>query len=68
LEKNVDYKYRRNNPNVLCCLDNLASPFWKGVLWSMQTSQMGIMWKIVNGQKGRFWKTISLGIHGMGKF
>jgi hypothetical protein len=32
----IDYKYRTENPNVLCCSFVGSSPFWKGVIWAMQ--------------------------------
>jgi hypothetical protein len=32
------------NPNLLCCNSSNCSPFWKGVLWSAQSSKMGYKW------------------------
>jgi hypothetical protein len=52
----VDYKYRTENPNVLCCPKLGTSPFWKGVIWAMQAAKVGIRWKIGNGEKIRFWE------------
>lgn len=46
----------KDSPNVLCCIDTKASPFWKAVLWALQAAQMGIMWKIGNGELVRFWE------------
>lgn len=44
-KKIVDYKYN-NNPNIFCCPEIGASPFWKGVLWTCKAAKMGVRWKI----------------------
>ena len=54
--KIVDFKYRAENPNVLCCSYVGTSPFWKGVLWAMQAAKRGIHWKLGDGSKVRFWE------------
>lgn len=57
----VDFKYKTDDPNVLCCPTVGASPFWKGVLWAVQAAHMGIRWVIGDGRKVRFWEDIWLG-------
>jgi len=57
----LDSKYRTKNPNILCCPDVGASPFWKGVLWAAQAAHMGVKWIVGNGRKIRFWEDIWLG-------
>jgi hypothetical protein len=54
--KIVDFKYRTENPNVLCCSSVGTSPFWKGVIWAMQAAKIGIHWKLGDGAKVRFWE------------
>jgi hypothetical protein len=41
--KIIDYKYKTDNPNILCCNDISVSPFWKGVMWALQAARMGII-------------------------
>jgi len=46
----VDFKYKTEKPNVLCCSTLGTSPFWKGVVWAMQAARMGIhigIWEMV---------------------
>ena len=50
----VDFKYKTKNPNIFCCSEEGASPFWKGVIWAMQAAHMGIRWVVGNGEKVRF--------------
>jgi hypothetical protein len=57
----LDSKYRTKNPNILCCSDVGASPFWKGVLWLAQAAHMDVKWIVGNGRKVRFWEDIWLG-------
>ena len=57
----VDFKYKTEDPNMLCCPTVGVSPFWKGVLWVVQAARMGIKWVIGNGRKVRFWEDIWLG-------
>ena len=57
----MDFKYRTENPNVLCWPSVEASPFWKGVVWAMQATRLGIKWKLGNGEKVRFWEDHWLG-------
>ena len=52
----VDYKYKTNSPNLFCCPDKGASPFWKGVLWARQAAQMGYAWNVGDGSRIRFWE------------
>jgi len=52
----LDSKYRTKNPNILCCPDVGASPFWKGVLWAAQAAHMGVKWIVGNGRKEDFGK------------
>jgi hypothetical protein len=52
----VDFKYKTKKPNIFCCPDVGASPFWKGILWAMQAAHMGIRWVVGNGEKVRFWE------------
>jgi hypothetical protein len=55
--KILDHKYRTHNPNICCCTDNQASPFWKGVVWALQAAHLGIRWQVGNGKKKiRFWE------------
>ena len=54
-KKIVDYKYN-NNPNILCCPEIGASPFWKGVLWTCKAAKMGVRWKIGDERSVRFWE------------
>jgi len=57
----VDYKYKTEKPNLLCCPDLNVSPFWRGVLWAIKAAKMGIRWTIGNGHKIRFWEDIWFG-------
>jgi len=57
----VDYKYKTEKPNLLCCPDSNASPFWRGVLWAIRAAKMGIRWTVGNGHKIRFWEDIWFG-------
>ena len=41
--KIIDHKYRTNNPNIRCCVDDQAPPFWKGVAWALQAAHLGIV-------------------------
>lgn len=52
----VDHKYRTDKPNLLCCPELGASPFWKGVLWAAKAAQMGYQWEIGDGRTVRFWE------------
>jgi hypothetical protein len=36
----IVYKYKME-PNIFCCVDRNASPFWKGVLWAARAAKMG---------------------------
>jgi hypothetical protein len=56
----IDFKYNTNNPNVLCCRDNGASNFWKGVRWAAKAARMGYRWKVGNWVKIRFWEDLWL--------
>jgi hypothetical protein len=53
----MDCKYNTASPNILCCLQNSGSPFWKGVMWAIQTAKIGYTWKVGNGKKFDFGKT-----------
>jgi hypothetical protein len=57
----VDFKYRNDKPNMLCCPNVGTSPFWKGVLWATQAARLGIRWVVGNGKKVRFWEDCWLG-------
>jgi mannosylglycoprotein endo-beta-mannosidase len=57
----IDYKYKTEYPNMLCCPMVGVSPFWKGVLSAVQAARMGVKWVVGNGRKIRFWKDIWLG-------
>lgn len=59
--KIIDHNYRTDNPNICCCLDSQASPFWKGVVRALQAAQMGIMWHVGDGKNIRFWEDHWLG-------
>jgi len=50
--------FKTKKPNIFCCLEVGASPFWRGVLWAIKAAKMGIRWTIGNGHKIRFWKDI----------
>lgn len=52
----IDYKYKNNNPNILCCNDTAVSPFWKGIMWALKAAKMAIKWLVGNGEKIRFWE------------
>lgn len=54
-KKIIDYMYN-NNPNIFCCPEIGASPFWKGVLWACKAAQTGVRWKIGDGKSVRFWE------------
>jgi hypothetical protein len=54
----IDYKYKIENPNILCCKDVGASNFWKGVLWSANVAKMGYRWKVGDGKRVRFWEDV----------
>jgi hypothetical protein len=57
----VDYKYGTRHPNIFCCPDVGASPFWKRVLWAAQAAHLGIKWVVGNGEKVRFWEVQWIG-------
>jgi hypothetical protein len=44
----IDSKYQTRSPNIFCCRDRNASPFWKGVMWIAQAAKMGYRWNIGN--------------------
>jgi len=52
----IDHKYDTTEPNVFCCPEKGASPFWKGVLWASKAAKLGVSWKVGNGKTIRFWK------------
>ena len=54
--KIVDFKYKTCEPNIFCCPELEASPFWKGVLWACKAAKMGYSWKIGDGRTVRFWE------------
>jgi hypothetical protein len=54
--KIVDYKYETRRPNIFCCPEIGASPFWKWVLWAAQAAHMRVKWVVGNGEKVRFWE------------
>ena len=54
-KKIVSYKYN-SSPNIFCCPEISASPFWKGVLWAYKAAQVGIKWKIGDGKTVKFWE------------
>ena len=41
-KKIIDFKYNCKNPNIFCCPELNASPFWKGVLWACKAAHMGV--------------------------
>ena len=56
LKKIVDYKYN-NDPNIFCCPEIGASPFWTGVLLACKAAKMGVRWKIGDVNRPvRFWE------------
>ena len=57
----MDFEYKTEKPNVLCCSTLGTSPFWKGVVWAMQAARMGIHWNLGNGKKVRLWEDQWLG-------
>jgi hypothetical protein len=57
----VDFKYHLDSPNLFCCENSQASPFWKGVLWAAKAAKMGYRWKIGNGKRVRFWEDLWFG-------
>ena len=59
-KKIVDKKYKLSNPNLFCCPDTGASPFWNGVLEAKQADQMGYMWCMGNGKLVGFGRTNGL--------
>jgi hypothetical protein len=59
--KIIDHKYKTNKPNILCSDNTVVSPFWKGVMWSLQAAKMGMKWLVGNGRKIRFWEHIWFG-------
>jgi len=52
----IKLKYRTDNPNMFCCSDRNASPFWKGVQWAAQAAALGYQWVVGDGKKVRFWE------------
>ena len=52
----VEFKYKTEQPNLLCCPDLGASPFGKGVLLAANTACFGFQWKVGNGRRIRFWE------------
>ena len=54
-KKIVSYKYN-SSPNIFCCPEISASPFWKGVLWAYKAAQVGIRWKIGDDKTVKFWE------------
>jgi len=52
----IDHKYDTTEPNVFCCPEKGASPFWKGVLWASKAAKLGVSWKVGNGKTIRFWE------------
>jgi hypothetical protein len=52
----IDFKYKTCSPNVLCCHDRSASPFWKGFMWAAQAAKMEYRWQVGNGKSVRFWE------------
>ena len=52
----IKSKYRTENPNVLCCLERNASPFWKGVQGAAQAAALGYQWLVGDGRRVRFWE------------
>lgn len=44
------------DPNIFCCSDIGASPFWKGVLWASKAAKLGVTWKVGDGKSIRFWE------------
>jgi hypothetical protein len=57
----VNFKYHPDSPNLFCCEDSQASPFWKGMLWAAKATKMGYRWKIGNGKRVRFWEDLWFG-------
>ena len=50
--KIVDHKYKTNRPNVLCCADNMTSPFGKGWCGLYRLLKRALEWKVGrNGEK-----------------
>jgi hypothetical protein len=47
----IDYKYKTENPSILCCKDVGASNFWKGVLWAANVAKIGYRWKVGDRKK-----------------
>jgi hypothetical protein len=54
----VDFKYKAESPNILCCKDSGASNFWQGVMWATKAVRLGYRWNVGDGKKdlilGRF--------------
>ena len=60
-KKIIDFKYNCKNPNIFCCPELNASPFWKGVLWACKAAHMGVRWKVGDGRTIRFWEDTWVG-------
>ena len=52
----VEFKYKTEQPNLFCCPDLGASPFWKGVSLAANAARFGFQWKVGNGRRIRFWE------------
>jgi hypothetical protein len=52
----IDSKYQTCSPNILCCHDRNASPFWKGFMWAAQAARLGVKWHVGDGRRVRFWE------------
>ena len=52
----MDHKYRNDRPNLFCCSEISASPFWKRVLWAAKVAQVDYSWKIGDDRNVRFWE------------
>jgi hypothetical protein len=52
----IDCKYSPCSPNIFCCYERNASPFWKRVLLATKAAKMGFRWQVSNGLRIRFWK------------
>jgi hypothetical protein len=51
MENTIGFEYRTLNPNLFCCPDIGASPFWEGVIWTFNAAKLGYNWNIGDGKK-----------------
>jgi hypothetical protein len=56
MENTIGFEYRTLNPNLFCCPDIGASPFWEGVIWTFNAAKLGYNWNIGDGKNIRFWE------------